>query len=106
MRRRLTRQAGSAVNGARRQAAELTLLGLRGLLLWLVIPLTILAWPMVAIAMRGVRLGALLGWVDLNLVAVLQRTILRPLFNHPASLIPTADLRYCSHRIHMFRDPC
>jgi hypothetical protein len=52
-------------------AGGLVVLVLRGLLLWLVVPIAVIAWPVVRARQRksGVSLGQYLGWIDLNLVA-------------------------------------
>lgn len=61
----------------------LLLLFARGMLLWLVVPLGSVVWLLV-ISWRGkVTLGAFLGWLDLNLVAALQRSLLLLLFQRP-----------------------
>jgi len=49
----------------------LLVLLVRGVLLWLVVPLAALVWLFVAIPLRrsGVRFLQYLGWVDLNLLS-------------------------------------
>jgi len=79
----------------------LLLLLVRGVLLWLVIPATFVwwlaAWPV--LRRRGVRLVQLIGWVDLNLIAAIERSILRPLVASPLPWTPAKALPYISHRI-------
>lgn len=81
--------------------AGLALLCLRGALLWVVIPLAALAWLPVSVRLRrrGVKLGQFLGWVDLNLVALLERTILRPLLRPPVQWTPTRAMPEVTHRV-------
>lgn len=84
----------------------LMLLFLRDILLWIVIPLAILAWLPAGYSLhrRGVSLGQFLGWVDLNLVACLERTILRPLFRAPLPWVPARSIAAVTHRVTWF-DP-
>jgi hypothetical protein len=82
--------------------ANLVLLFLRGILLWLVVPVATISWLVLWIGLRrrGVSLGRFLGWVDLNLVAALSRTVLRPLFRNPARWVPVSDMPQVTHRVH------
>lgn len=77
------------------------LLAVRGLILWLVIPLTLLWWLLTwsILQKRNVSLAQLLGWVDLNLVAAIERSILRPLIRLPLPWTPVKALPDVSHRI-------
>lgn len=79
------------------------LLTVRGLLLWLIVPLGLVLWPFVATRLRtrGVGLGQFLGWLDLNLIAAIQRSLARGLFEKPVPWIPLAAAPGVSHRIHM-----
>jgi hypothetical protein len=79
----------------------LAVLSLRGILLWLVVPLSVIAWIFVGFQLRGrdVTLGQFLGWIDLNLIALLQRGVLRPLVRHPADWVPVAALPEVRHRL-------
>ena len=81
--------------------AGLALLCLRGVLLWIVIPLAVLAWIPVSARLRrrGVKLGQFLGWADLNLMAFLERTILRPLFRFPIQWTPMRVMPEVTHRV-------
>lgn len=71
---------------------------LRGVLLWLVVPVGfiwwLVAWPW--FRSRRVRLGQLLGRVDLNLIATISRSLFRPLLGEPAF---TADLPLCAEGV-------
>lgn len=86
--------------------AGFILLAVRGLLLWIAVPLGFVAWVVLALWLlpRGIRLGQFLGWVDLNLVATLERTVLRALFRHPLSWVSVRDIGKVRHRIGML-DP-
>ena len=82
--------------------AGLALLILRGILLWIVIPLGFLAWVILTpwLHARRVTLGQFLGWDDNNLVAALERSVLRPLFRQPPQpWIPARDIERVQHRI-------
>ena len=81
--------------------AWLALLCLRGVLLWMVILLAVLAWLAVSVRLqrRGVKLGQFLGWSDLNLMAFLERTILRPLFCSPIQWTPMRVMPEVAHRV-------
>ena len=66
---------------------SVTLLITRGVLLWLVVPLALLAWP-ICVIVQAVRSGrrppspqACVRWADSALVAVLGNTILRWAFD-------------------------
>jgi hypothetical protein len=77
------------------------LLVLRGSLLWLVIPINLIWW-LVGLPhwkRQRVTFGHLLGWTDLNLVAVLQRGPLRPLVIDPVRWTPLRELPQVTHRL-------
>jgi hypothetical protein len=84
----------------------IALLVFRGMLLWLVLPPAVLTWLIVApyARRRGVSLGAVLGWVDLNLVACLQRSVLRPLAVTRMPWTHLHELPYITHRVRLL-DP-
>lgn len=86
--------------------AGLTLLAIRGVLLWVVIPLTMLCWLPASfwLRRRDVHLGQFLGWVDINLVACLERTALRPLFRAPVAWVPARSMPQVTHRVDVLRD--
>lgn len=83
------------------------LLTLRGLLLWVVIPVSALAWVAMWPVLHGlgVRLSQFLGWVDLNVIAGLERSVLRPLVRQPLRWTPPGQLPTVTHRIRLI-DPC
>jgi hypothetical protein len=88
-------------------AAGFVLLLVRGLLLWLLVPLALLVWVLGWPWWRhqGVSIGAFLGWLDLNLIALLQRTLLRPLFRATRRpWVPVSEAHEVDHRI-AFLDP-
>jgi hypothetical protein len=79
--------------------AGIVLLLVRGILLWIAVPLGTIAW-LVTLARIRRPLGQFLGWVDANLIALLERTILRPLFPSPTQeWVAARDMRGVSHRI-------
>lgn len=55
----------------------LTILPLRGFLLWLVVPIGAIAWIGYYRWARSVTIGQCLKWFDLNLIAFLQRLLKR-----------------------------
>lgn len=79
----------------------LLVLVLRGVSLWLVVPIAVLAWPVVRARQRKscVSLGQYLGWIDLNLIACLQRLATPMLVRHPIAWTPGADLSTVTHRL-------
>ena len=82
-------------------AGGLLVVVLRGLFLWLVVPIAVLAWSVVRARQRtsGVSLGQYLGWIDLNLIAGLQRLATPMLIRHPIAWTPRADLATVTHRL-------
>lgn len=86
--------------------AGFALLAIRGVLLWVMIPLATLFWLPSSfwLRRRGIDLGRFLGWTDLNLVACLQRTILRPLFRAPLPWVPARSMPQVTHRVDALRD--
>lgn len=80
---------------------RLALLALRGLLLWLVVPAAVLCWVPLAFWLRRkhVSFARFLGWVDLNFIAALQRSILRPLFRQPLPWTPVRSMPHVTHRV-------
>jgi hypothetical protein len=79
----------------------LAVLVVRGILLWLVVPVAAVVWPVAVLFLRrrGITFGRFLGWVDLNLIACLQRTILRPLVRTPLAWVPARDMAEVTHRL-------
>jgi hypothetical protein len=83
----------------------LALLVLHGILLWIVIPLGFLAWVLLRPWQHVHRftLGQFLGWVDNNVIAALERSVLRPLFRKsPQPWIRAGDIERVQHRIGKF----
>jgi hypothetical protein len=66
-------------------AVAASLLVLRGVLLWLAVPLALVPWPAAwpFLRRRSVPFAQFLGWVYLNLVAGIERCVLRPLIHSP-----------------------
>ena len=89
--------------GSAGAVAKLVLLVIRGVLLWLVIPLGLVLWLVTFqwIGKRAVTLGAFLGWLDNNLVYLLQRGLLRPWF--PVATVTWIRARDRSRTIHRVR---
>lgn len=87
----------------------LTLLAVRGILLWIFIPLGFLLWLLAFSWISRVGLSAFLGWMDLNLLAALQRVLLRPVTKESSmpriAFVPLTRLDSVRHRIHFARDP-
>jgi hypothetical protein len=79
----------------------LMVLFLHGFLVWIVIPAAILAWlpAWFWLRRRGASLGQFLGWADLNRMAGLERTILRPLFPAPLPGVPARSMADVTHRV-------
>ncbi len=73
----------------------------RSFLLWIVIPVWSVVWLARAISLhrRGITYGQYLGWVDLNLIAFLQRGVFRPLVRWPAPFVPSSEMPSVTHRI-------
>jgi hypothetical protein len=94
-------ERGSRQNPA---VAGLACLLLRSLLLWVVVPLAVLAWVVAFgwLRRRGVTAGQFLGWVDLSLLAFLSRIILRPLFRDPPLWVPASQMSEVTHRLSWF----
>lgn len=87
-------QVAAAVGGV-------AFLVVRGVLLWLVVPAGVIWW-LVAWARfrsRRVRLGQVLGWLDLNLVAAISHTVFRPLLQQPARYWTADEMSTVTHRI-------
>ena len=88
-------------------SAWFLLLLIRGFLLWLVVPVATVVWCAGAywFIRDDASLGKFLGLVDNNLLIVIERSILRPLFEKPThSWIPYANIAEVAHRVG-FLDP-
>lgn len=81
------------------------LLLVRGHLLWVTVPVGLLLWvASVLLAAGDLGPGQVIGWLDLNLVALLQRTLLKPFFEQPVAWVSWADIDDVTHRVR-FLDP-
>jgi hypothetical protein len=73
----------------------------RGLLLWLVVPITVgwwlVGWPYWN--RRGVGCWQLVGWADLNLSAGLMRSVFRPVVSGRLPWVPLSDAAHVVHRV-------
>lgn len=73
---------------------------LRGMALWLIIPFGTLAWVLVIVWMRGIPLGAFLGWLDWNFTCALQDLFSLNRFGvQILDRWPWRDVRALKHRI-------
>ena len=82
--------------------AGLVLLVVRGILLWVVVPLGCIAWVIDSpwLHKRGVGIGQFLGWIDINLIALIQRSLLRPFIRDAAQpWVPARKISEVAHRI-------
>ncbi len=78
---------------------QFAVLVIRGILLWLVVPLAAVSWVVLGPFTKA-SLGACIGWFDLNLVAFIQRVLLRPVVRRPpASWLPLTKMRRTTHRV-------
>lgn len=79
----------------------LAVLMVRGVLVWIVVPAAALAWILIGFRLRrrGVGFSQYLGWVDVNLIALLQRTVLRPLVRSPLAHVPAREMPTVAHRL-------
>ena len=82
----------------------LVLLTVRGVLLWLVLPLGCVAWVLVApwLRKRGVKFGQFLGWIDINFMVLIHRSLLRPFYRKAAPRwVPATEMLGVKHRVGM-----
>ena len=79
----------------------LILLSIRGLLLWIVVPVSLCFWIVTWPIQRrhSIRLAAFLGWADLFLISIIERSVLRPFVDEPIGFIPLKDISKVTHRI-------
>lgn len=87
--------------------AWLCLLFIRGVLLWLVVPVATIVWLFGAywFVRDGASLGQFLGWVDNNFLIVIERSLLRPFFEKPTHpWVPYVNIAEVTHRISLL-DP-
>jgi len=83
-------------------AAGLALLYVRGVLLWVVIPLGVVVGIFMSpwLFARHITYGQFLGWIDVNMIVALRRSIFRPFFVTPGqSWIRPRDMAGVKHRI-------
>lgn len=82
-----------------KELAQFVMLLVRGLLLWVVVPLAVVSWVALG-PITTASLGACIGWFDLNLFVVLQRVVVRPLTREAASAwVPLGKMRTTEHRV-------
>ena len=83
------------------RAAMLALLIVRGVLLWVVIPLGLVVWVGLTpwVLPRRISLGQFWGWLDLNLVAGLHRSIFRAVFATRLPWVGWNQLPSVQHRV-------
>ena len=78
------------------------------MLLWILIPLGFVLWLLVFGWTARVGPAALLGWLDVNPLAALQRILRRPLSGQLPMLrvefVPLRRLQSMSHRVHLALD--
>ena len=81
--------------------AGLPLLFVRGVLLWMVVPLATIGWLLLWPGMRRrrVSLASFLGWADLNLIAALQRGMFWLVTKNPAAWVRWRELPNVTHRL-------
>jgi hypothetical protein len=86
-------------------AGGLLLFFTRGLLLWVVVPFAMLVGlamkPYRRLVGRPVQIRQVIGWADLNLIAALQRSVVRPLVADPAPFVPWSALDEVVHRVRL-----
>jgi hypothetical protein len=76
---------------------------LHGLFMWIVVPFGVVAWVLVHTWLQKADFGECLGWYDLNLVAFLQRVLLRPITREPsARWVPVGKMTEVTHRVWLF----
>ena len=82
--------------------AGTVLLLIRGWLLWIVVPLSAIAWGLTLYwqIRKGISLGLFLGWIDNNFVIILERSLLLALFPETThSWVAFTDITTVQHRI-------
>ena len=72
---------------------------LRGILLWILVPGGVIVW-LSFVGWSGVTLGNFLGWLDYNVIVLLQKSVFRPWLGHTGlQRVPWARIRELKHRI-------
>jgi hypothetical protein len=94
-----SRRVGSGLEAI----ALLVLLVVRGLLLWLVIPIAFLGWLVmlpIRLALRKpyITPGKLIGWADMNLSAAIGQVLVRP-FGRRSDFTPWSRVLSVEHRV-------
>jgi hypothetical protein len=85
-----------------RGVGGLLLLFVRGLLLWIVVPIGFIAWAATCPwqIKRKVALGQFFGWIDSNMIIAIERSVLRPFFAAPTHRwVPIKDRDQVKNRI-------
>lgn len=81
-----------------KEVGQLAILFLRGLLLWVVVPLAALSWIALG-PLTTASLGACVGWFDLNLVVLLQRIVFLPSTREPPlAWVSLSKMKTTEHR--------
>lgn len=77
------------------------LLMIRGFALWILVPLGFIWWVIAWLHWhrKHVGLGQLLGWMDLNLIALIQRSVLRPFWPRSQPWVRLARVPEVTHRV-------
>ena len=80
--------------------AGILLLTVRDVLLRVVLPMGCIAWVLSASRLhkRGVKFGQFLGWIDINLIALIQHSLLRPFYRNAA--LPWLSAKEISRLVH------
>lgn len=85
-------------------AAGFVLLIIRGVALWLVVPVSVLTYPAIRVLGNRVTVAQTMGWADLNLIALLQRAFPRRAFPNRVSFVGWRAMASVTHRISLI-DP-
>lgn len=81
------------------------LLVVRGVLLWIVVPVSFIAWLLVFSWLCRTGPGPFIGWLDLNLVAALQRSMFRPWVPVPSvDFVHVSGVGGVRHRVSLLFD--
>ena len=80
--------------------ARILLLTVRGVLLWVVLPMGCITWVLGAprLHKRGIKIGQFLGGIDVNLIALIQHSLLCPFYRDSAQ--PWLSAREISRVVH------
>ena len=83
------------------QQTPFLLFVVRGLLLWIAVPVETVLWVLLLplFAYKRVSLWNFLGWADQNLIAALQGSLLRPFFSERATFVSVRDMTRVTHRL-------